>query len=283
MADRLAGKVAVVTGTGGGQGRTAAVVFAREGALVVGAGVDPAAGAETARMVAEAGGEMLAVYPCDLSSEEDASRVVAAAVSAFGRVDILYNNAVASRRGGATELSYEDFRFTMDHALAMPWLMTRAVVPHMRRAGSGCIVNVSSISGISGGTGTPANLPFTFATSIAKAGVIRMTELLAIELAPFGIRVNTLSPGLVDTPRSRSFLGPDNEPLRRATLAQNLFGRPGEPEEVVAAAVFLASDESSYVTGHNLVVDGGWTCCGGSGLPDPELAETSRTQVVGRR
>lgn len=276
MKRRLEGKVAVISGTGRGQGRVAAKIFAAEGAIVVGTGIDVEAGEATRQEVTDAGGQMTLVYPCDLSVEADVIRLIETTMSEFGRIDVVYNNAAsAARRGVAEELSYDDFRYSIEQTLAAPWLTTKHAIPHMRQAGGGSVVNISSIAGMSGGLGTPNNSPAPFAYSVAKAALIRMTELLAVQLASAGIRVNCLSPGVVDTPRTQAVLGDAGSPLRQAMARQIPLGRPATSEEVVAAAVFLASDESSYITGHNLVVDGGWTASGGTGPADISRSDRS--------
>lgn len=271
MSARLKNKVAIVTGTAGGQGRAVAQRFAAEGALVVGCDLDASGAQETVDQVVADGGQMTSVHPVDLVDEDDVLRVIDTAIRTYGGVDVVYNNAMAARAGSAEDLSLEDFRFTMDHVLAMPFLMTKHAIPHLRARGGGVIINVASITGTNTGGGSVGNIPIVFAYAAAKGGLIRMTEHTAIQLASDNIRVNALSPGMIDTNLAAPMVGPEGSLTHKTAMGHMLMGRLGTVNEIADGAVYLASDEASYVTGHNLIIDGGWRVSGGSGRPRPEV------------
>jgi meso-butanediol dehydrogenase/(S,S)-butanediol dehydrogenase/diacetyl reductase len=270
MSERLKGKVAVITGTGDGQGRTAALRFAQAGALVVGCDLNEQTAAETERLVRAAGGEMASLQPLDLTKEANAQQLASFAMDTFGRIDVLYNNAVGTAGGPPLEMSVEDFDFVLAGTIRLPWLVTKSCVPHMSAGGGGAVINIASISAMVG-AGMVGNSPLIFAYGLAKAAVIRMTQLFAIDFAPMGIRVNSISPGIIEVPVAVSLLGTPE--LRRFHIESELLGRIGVPDDIVNAALFLASEDSSYVTGQNLVVDGGWSTSGGLGRARPEVLE----------
>ncbi len=249
---RLADKVVVITGTGGGQGRAASLAFAREGAKVVGCGRNAENAAATVEMVRAAGGEMISLAPLDLTDEAAAAELIAAAVKEFGGLDILYNNAGEPRFGTPGEMTTEDWMFTLRHELDLVFFVTRAAWPHLIESGNGAIVNVASIAGVIG----VRNQPQT-AHAATKMGVIGMTRQLAAEGAGHGIRVNCVSPGLIDTPATSAMIGMGDDGPLGEFIAGLPLARAGRAEEVALAALFLASDEASYITGVNLVVDGG--------------------------
>jgi meso-butanediol dehydrogenase/(S,S)-butanediol dehydrogenase/diacetyl reductase len=271
-AGRFAGKVAIVTGTGVGQGRDAALRLVAEGAHVVGAELDQAAGEETARQVRAAGGRYVGVNGVDLTNEADVASVVAAAVAEFGRVDLLYNNAAGARMAPGLTMDRDDFDFTITGTTVIPWLMTKHAAPALAESGGGAIVNIASISG-SVGTGLVGNAPFLVAYGTAKAALVRLTQALAVELAPFGVRMNAVSPGIIATAATAPILGEEGSRLRDWHMDHLLIKRPGTPADVVSAATFLLSDEASYITGQNLIVDGGWAASGGRGTADPDVVE----------
>jgi meso-butanediol dehydrogenase/(S,S)-butanediol dehydrogenase/diacetyl reductase len=275
MSGRLDGKVAIITGTGDGQGRAVARRFAAEGARVVGCDLREDAAAETVQLVRESGGEMISIHPTDLSDEDAAKALVAAAVDAYGGIDVLYNNAMGSRRGDALTSSVDDFMFTMRNAVLLAWLTTKHAAPVIASGGGGSIINVASIGGMDVGTGMVGNFDQTFPYAVAKGGVVRMTTYLAVSLAPLGIRVNTLSPGAIETPLTAPLFGVPGDARHEAHLDMMLIKRFGTGEDIANGAVFLASDESSYVTGTNLVIDGGWRVSGGRGWPDPPVFDRS--------
>ncbi|MGW0655290.1 SDR family NAD(P)-dependent oxidoreductase [Streptomyces umbrinus] len=249
---RLAGKVALISGTARGQGRAAALRFAAEGAVVVGGDLRHEAALETQRLITQAGGTALTPGPLDVTDEDSVRAWVTEAADAFGGIDILYANAGAVRFGAVDEQPYEDFTFTMRAELDSVWLAAHVAWPRLVRS-RGCILTVGSTAGL---TGSLTNR--RTAHSASKGAVIALTRQLAAEGAPYGVRANCVSPGVIDTEGSRGDLLADDHPMR--TIARHIpLGRVGLPDEVVNAAVFLASDEASYVTGANLVVDGGWS------------------------
>ncbi len=252
MTRRLEGRVALISGTGGGQGRAAALRFAADGAIVVGCDVSGAADTETVRLVTEAGGVMTTMV-CDLGDPAEAQAWVNRAVSDHGRIDVVYNNASAAKFGSIADLSIEDWRFTIRNELDLVFLTTKFAWPHLAKRG-GAIVNVASTAGWQGSRGNG-----TVAHNATKGGVIAMTRQMALEGAPLGIRANSISPGFIITPGTRAFA---ENPAVRAQLTNSIpLGRPGEPEDVVGMAAFLASDEAAFITGTDIIIDGGTTAC----------------------
>lgn len=256
MSGRLAGKVALITGIGGGMGRQAALTFAAEGAAIVGCDLRAEGADETARLVREAGGEIVSFSPVELSDPQQTAAWIEAAVAVHGRVDILYNNASTQRFGAIENLSIADWDFTIANELNLVFYATKAVWPHLVAGGGGVVVNIGSIAGIRGVEFMEQN-----AHGAAKAGVINLTQQLAVEGGPHGIRVVCISPGFVVTPATEWLVESGPEPFRR-NIARIPLGRVGQVEDVVNAAVFLASDDASWITGVNLVVDGGGSVLG---------------------
>jgi NAD(P)-dependent dehydrogenase (short-subunit alcohol dehydrogenase family) len=249
---RLEGKVAVITGTGNGIGRATAVRFAEEGATVVGADVSDDANAETAQLVTDAGGKMLA---CSVDVTDDASvaALFARAGSELGRVDIVFNNAGVMLDGDGDAITTSDDVIDRTLAINVKGVIhgCRHGIPALRRAGGGSVINTASFVA-SVGAATPQ-----IAYTASKGAVLSLTRELAVLHAREGIRINALSPGPLQTTLLMSFL--DTEEKRQRRLVHVPMGRFGRAGEIANAALFLASDESSYMTGGNLIIDGGLT------------------------
>jgi meso-butanediol dehydrogenase/(S,S)-butanediol dehydrogenase/diacetyl reductase len=257
MTGRLAGKIALITGVGGGMGATAAAMFAAEGARVVGCDLDEEGARATEKAVRAGDGEITVMGGVDLGHAERARAWVDEAVATYGGIDVLYNNASAQRFGALDELSVEDWDFTMRNELSLVYYTVRAAWPHLKAHGGGSIINVGSIAALRGVEFMPQN-----AHSTAKGGVLALTLQLVVEGGPHGIRANCISPGMVETPNTAPMLADPPEQLKRVVLDRIPLGRHGQPEDVVNAAIFLASDESSWITGTNIVVDGGGSALG---------------------
>jgi NAD(P)-dependent dehydrogenase (short-subunit alcohol dehydrogenase family) len=251
VSGRLVGKSVLVTGTGGGIGRATALVCAREGAHVVGCDLNPGPSEETVELVRAAGGRMDAFAPVDLASEKGAHDWVDDAAGLAGGIDVLVNNASAIRFGAITELSYDDWSFTIRNELDIVFLVVRAAWPHLVARGGGSVVNIGSISASRGAWFMPQN-----AHGAAKGGVLALTSHLVVEGGPHNIRVNAVSPAMTETPHTSPMLsdpdGPSADILSRVPLR-----KWGQAEDVANAILFLASDESSHVSGANIPVDGG--------------------------
>jgi len=252
MADRLRGKVALITGAGMGIGRAAAVLFAREGARIVIGDLDEGAAAETARLCEAAGGEALAV-PGDVAVEADVQRMVEGGARRFGGLSVLYANAGVLWKDRDRSVLETDEKW-WDRVVAINlksafWL-TKHGIPELRRAGGGSIVLMGSVSALVGFTRAQD------AYTAAKGGLISLTKSLAIQFAKDRIRCNIIHPGIVDTPLQSPYL---TDAIRKEFETGIPLGRIAEPGEIAAVALFLASDESSYMTGAELVVDGGFT------------------------
>ena len=251
MAGRLSGKVCVVTGTGGSMGRATALTFAGEGASVVGCDVAVEAAEETVAMVEAAGGEMVSLQPCILSDPTDCARLVDFAVSELGRIDVLFNLAGRSHFGRLENVSDEDWDAARRDEVDLIFYLTRAAWPQLI-AGSGVVVNMASLNG---------QLSFKSLASLShttnKAAIIGMTRQLAMEGSEHGIRVNSISPGLIQSGATRAHLEEDARGFAREMIDRTLLGRLGEPEDVANLALFLACEESSYITGIDVVIDGG--------------------------
>lgn len=252
MTGRLENKVALITGTAQGMGRVAALRFAKEGAKIVGCDLNAGGNRETVRRVRENGGEMVSIEPLDLCKPDEVKKLVNLTEETYGRLDILYNNASAPRFAMLTEMSQEDWQFTIDNELSLIFYVVKAAVPLMIKSGGGSIINISAIAAIAGQPVIGA-----FAHAATKAGVLGVSRSMAYELAPHGIRSNAIVPGMISNPDKKGL--EENPRVKELVSSKILLRRIGKPEDVVNAALFLASDESGYITGASLVVDGGWT------------------------
>lgn len=246
---RLDNKVAFITGTADGQGRAAALLFAREGASVVGCDLKTDAAEETVAMVRAAGGKMISRSPVDLGSSASARQWVADGIKEFGGIDILYNNAAAVRFDMIGSLSEADWSFTLRNELDLLFHVTQAAWPHLLARDGGVIINTASASALRGNPRLGATVH-----AAAKGGVIAMTQQLAAEGAAHKIRANVISPGAISSPATEWMN--DQAERVRATIP---LGRWGKPEDIAYCALYLASDEASWVTAANFVVDGGIT------------------------
>jgi len=244
---RLKNKVAIVTGSGAGIGRAIATTFAREGACVVVADMDEEAGRGTVATIQASGGTALFVRT-DVSQVEETQRLVEAALSAYGRLNALVNNAGVYTRGDVVSTSVEAWNRLLSINLTGVFLCCKAAIPALREAGGGAIVNISS------SVGWQYAAPGIAAYAASKFGVTGLTKAMACDHLPENIRVNCICPGPTDTPLIRASRSPED--LQAFKEAQPI-GRLGSPDEIAAAALFLASDEASFVTGVAFPVDGG--------------------------
>lgn len=250
MANRLQNKVALITGTGGGQGRAAAILFAKEGAKVVGCDLKVKGAKETVAMARAAGGEMVSMQPVDLSDAGQAKTWVEFAIKTYGRCDILYNNAGSGKFETIDRMPEADWHFTIGNELDLIYLVCKYAWPYLKATGNSVIINTASIAGI---VGSPwlknARNGGMFAHSAAKGGIRAMTRELALQGAPLGIRVVDICPGVIEIEKGS----------RQSELEWIPLGRVGKPEDIAKLALFLASDEASYITGVDVVIDGGIT------------------------
>ncbi|MBO0730064.1 MAG: SDR family oxidoreductase [Acidimicrobiaceae bacterium] len=262
MSGRLSHKVALVTGAGcvgpgWGNGRAISVLFAREGARVFAVDIDRGALRETAEMVVSEGGT-ITPYVCDVTDADAVRRMVQACLERFERLDILVNNVGGSRPGGPVELDEQTWQQQLDTNLTNTYLCCRHALPVMQRQQSGAVVNIASASGIRF-TGSPQ-----VGYAAAKAGVIQLSRVVATQYAKDGIRVNTVIPGQLHTPLvearlARQRTGGDVDALLRQRQERIPLGFMGDGRDTAWAALYLASDEARFVTGAEIVVDGGMT------------------------
>lgn len=250
---RLEGKASLITGAGAGIGRATALLFAREGARVMVADFVPAGGHETVKMIREAGGEG-AFVEADVSKPADVRMMVTRTVAAFGRLDILFNNAgIQGKFAMTADTPEEVWDRVFATNLKSVFLGSKYAIPQMLEQGGGVIISTASAAGVIG-------LPGTGAYGASKAGIIHLTRTMALEYADRNIRVNCISPGTIMTAMSPGAIDPENVPPFHQSQAMRRFA---QPDEVAAVALFLASNDSSFVTGTNTVVDGGYT----AGIP----------------
>lgn len=262
MSGRLQDKVAIVTGAGSagpgwGNGKAVAVLFAREGARVLAVDLNPEALADTCRII-EGEGKVCATHRADVSQAAQVEELVQRCLALYGRVDILHNNVGIIELGGPADTSEESWDRVMGVNLKSMFLTCRAVLPHMERQGGGAIVNISSVAGI-----RYLGIPY-LSYSTTKAAILQLTQSIAVEYAPKNIRANAILPGLMHTPLieglARQVYGTDTEKMLEIRSQQCPMKKMGDAWDVAYAALFLASDEAKYITGIQLVVDGGLTC-----------------------
>jgi len=249
MSGRLEGKVCIITGTGGSMGRAAALAFAREGALVVGCGLNVDDSEATVEAVHAVGGSMVSMHPCDLTNPTDCRALIDLALRTYGRVDVLFNNAAMAYFNWLEDISDAEWDRNRREEVDLVFYLTRAAWPHLKTS-RGVVVNTASLTAFM----SFQNLG-SLAHTTAKAGIIAMTRQLAMEGREHGIRANSISPGVIETNQTLEQL--KDPEWAGAMLGKTLLGRLGRPEEVAKVALFLASDDSSYVTGIDIVVDGG--------------------------
>jgi len=267
MTKRLESKVALITGTASGQGRAAAIRFGAEGALVVGCDLSEQANQETVALVQATGAEMTGMAPVDLSDPEQARAWVEAAAAVHGRIDVVYNNASGPRFGNMANLSVEDWQAGMRNELDLVFYVTKFAWPYLAERG-GVVITTGSTSAY---LATP-NAGMA-AHSAAKGGVVALSRVFATDGAPHGIRAVTISPGPIRTPElERNFLSkvPGAEAM---VLSRLLSDRLGMPEDVAGVAVFVASDDAAWMTGVDILIDGGYTAHDGIGPPRAAVAD----------
>lgn len=252
---KLKDKVAFITGAGSGIGKQTAILFAEQGATVAAADLDDSAAQEVVKTISGSGAKGRA-FGIDVSVQDHCKTAVEETVDAFGGIDILVNNAGMPMAKGIDDLTEEDWDRTMAVNMKSVFFCTKLVVPSMRERGGGAIVSTSSVTGLIGSRGQSAYC-------VSKAGIICFTQCMALELAPFNIRVNAICPGFTDTPMLRRFLGdwfPDKEEREafigdtKAKAALNCYGTP---LDMAQAILFLASEDAAFITGQALPVDGG--------------------------
>jgi NAD(P)-dependent dehydrogenase (short-subunit alcohol dehydrogenase family) len=249
MSARLEGKVCIVTGSGGSMGRATALAFASQGASIVGCDVAVEPAEKTVAMVHEAGGSMASLQPCRLSDPAECARLVDFALHEYGRIDVLFNLAAKTHFNWLEAMPDEDWTAARRDEVDLVFYLTRAAWPSLKQS-HGVVLNMASLNG---------SLSFKQLPSLShttnKAAIIGMTRQLAVEGAEHGIRVNSVSPGLIESGATRGELEDDS--FGRQMRDRTLLGRLGQPEDVANAAVFLSSEESAYITGVDLVIDGG--------------------------
>jgi NAD(P)-dependent dehydrogenase (short-subunit alcohol dehydrogenase family) len=250
---RLGGRVALVTGGTSGIGEAAVRLFAADGARVSFCGRRAEPGRALERELLEAGRDVL-FLPCDVSREEEVRKLIGATADRYGRLDVVLSNAGVSPSATVEQTSAEVWREVMDINVTGMFLVAKHAVPVLRRGGGGTIINVGSTYGVRGAAGSAAY-------AVSKAAAIGLTRTLALEVARDRIRVNALCPGAVATPLHQQWLAQQADPDRaqRDLVARHPWGRISTAEEQARAALFLACDDASFVTGHALLVDGGYT------------------------
>lgn len=261
MALRLSGKVCVVTGAGQGIGRGCAIEMARQGARVVVSDRNAVTGRETVKLVEQTGGEAIFV-PCDVRSRDEIQALMKAAADGFGGIDVLHNNAGTHEadltpQTAVHELPDDVWELVYEVNLRSIWYAVRAALPYLRESKAASVINTASIA-------SNIAMPASPAYSATKGAVQVLTKAMAVDLAPFNIRVNCINPGTISTPLMHKYFDIIEDPAQRAAalqgfLAGNLIPRLGEPAEVGKLVCFLASDEASYLTGGAYLIDAGLT------------------------
>jgi len=249
---RLGDKVAIVTGAGSGIGRATANLFAKEGAKVVVADIESSLGKETVEEISKNGGTAVQVV-ADVSKADEVRAMIKTCIANFGKLDILFNNAgIEGPRGLLWKMKEDDWNRVIDVNLKSVFLGCKYAIPHMKRT-KGSIINTASELGLVGSASHPAY-------SASKGGIIALTRSLALQCAPYGIRVNCICPGATETPLLVRFVGEKQRERELRKVTQEIpLRRLGKPIDIAYAALYLASEESSFVTGSILVVDGGST------------------------
>ncbi|GIP47652.1 2,5-dichloro-2,5-cyclohexadiene-1,4-diol dehydrogenase [Paenibacillus sp. J53TS2] len=246
---RLDNKIAIITGAAGGMGKADALLFAKEGAKVVITDIQDEKIQTVAKEITDQGGVAVALTQ-DVTSEEDWARVTETALTRFGKIDILVNNAGISSATPFLETNLELWNKVMNINVTSVFLGQKYVIPHMINGGGGSIVNISSIAGLTGGSGTG---PYT-----ASKGAVRLlTKATAVDYAKHNIRANSIHPGYIETPMTKDLMADEN--MRNWFLSQTPIPRLGQAEDIAKGVLFLASDESSYTTGIELPIDGGYS------------------------
>ena len=244
---KLDGKVALITGAASGIGRATALLFAREEAKIAVADCVPAGGQETVEMIQKSGGDAVFIE-ADVSQAADVERMVKTTVNTYGQIDILFNNAGVGQTGNSMlETTEDEWDRVLNINLKGVFLCSKWAIPVMLDQGGGVIINTASIAGLVGLPGIPAY-------GVSKAGVIQLTRMMAAEYGRQNIRVNCICPGAIQTPMTESVSLPMD-----AYIQVQFLNRTGQPEDIARAALYLASDDSPFVTGAAFVVDGGWT------------------------
>lgn len=246
---KMANKVVLITGGALGMGQSHAKVFAREGAQVVLTDINDTAGQATADAINQSGGKAL-FFHHDVASAKDWQQVVAQCIGRFGKVDVLVNNAGILLFRSLEDITDDEWDHTMNVNARSAFFGCKYVLPAMQKAGGGSIINISSMFGLIGA-------PNAAAYEASKGAVRLLTKAAAVDLAKFNIRVNSVHPGLIATEMSKDLLS--SPEATRAFVSRAIIQRPGRPEEVSAAVLFLASDDASFMTGSEMVVDGGYT------------------------
>lgn len=246
---RLQNKTAIITGAGTGIGRAIALAFAREGAKLALVGRRP----EPLHAIAQEIGDSALVLSADISKQKDIDLVLAETAARFGGIDVLVNNAGILHIGTAEQITEEQWDETFAINVRGLWLLSRSILPHLRKAGGGSIVNVASVLGLNGARNRAAYAP-------SKGAVILLTKCMAIDYGAENIRVNAICPSFIETDLTAEVIrkAPDPSAVRLERIGVHPLGRLGEPEDVAGLAVYLASDESSWVTGATMPVDGGY-------------------------